>query len=313
MRKVSGNSLIENTSISRGFESVFVEVTHSCSLNLKNPHCLRVFCLDIANNAFSHNALHGFLQKNIGRYVFSRAAIERFRLNDEEEAIGLKAIELLRNASNPHDKGAGGELGEILLYIFLEQKLNAPKLLSKVELKTAVNQYVFGSDGIHLLCDNDLAGQPFYQLVLGESKIIGSLRDAIDDAFKSIIKVNSNPDNELRLVESNILSESFDDVTIDFIKKLIIPSKRDLGADIDKAFGVFLGYSIGIDSSQYSNAEYRQAVSTKIEKDIHINAQYIATKIVNEKMAGYSFYFYIVPFDDAASDRASIMNKLKGG
>lgn len=309
---MSDNPLIESTSFSRGFESVFLEVNHSSSLNLKNPHCLRFFCLDISNNAFSHNALNGFLQKNIGRYVFSRAAIERFRLNDEEEAIGLKAIELLRKASNPNDKGAGGELGEILLYLFLEQKLNAPKLLSKIELKTAENQYVFGSDGIHLLSDKNLAGQPFYQLVLGESKIKGILKDAIDDAFDSIIKVNSKPDNELRLIESNVFNESFDNTTIEYIMKLIVPSKRDLGVAIDKAFGIFLGYTIGIDSSEYTNTDYRQTVITKMKDDILINASYIAEKIVKEKMSSYSFYFYVVPFDDAAKDRAAIMTKLKG-
>lgn len=307
------NSLLKSTSISSGFDSVFTEVKHACSLNLKNPHCLRIFCLDISNNVFSHTALHGFLQKNIGRYVFSRAAIERFRLDDEEEAIGLKAIELLRNASNPKDKGAGGELGEILLYIFLEQKLNAPKLLSKVELKTSENQYVFGSDGVHLLCDKDLAGEPFYQLVLGESKIIGNLKDAIDDAFESITKVNDKPDNELRLVESNIFNESFDAATTDYIKNLIIPSKRDLSIAIDRAFGVFLGYTIGIDASQYSNADYRKAVSAKMTNDIKTNAAHILEKIVDAKMSGYSFYFYVVPFDDASTDRADIIKKLKGG
>ena len=79
------------------------------------------------------------LQRNIGRYVFSRASIEQFKAEGDAEAIGLKAIELLRKANNPNDYGAGGELGEILLYLFLENKLDAPKLLSKVELKTSDN------------------------------------------------------------------------------------------------------------------------------------------------------------------------------
>ncbi|MEL7636049.1 MULTISPECIES: DUF1837 domain-containing protein [Sporomusa] len=310
--KMSDNSLLKSTSIPSGFDSVFIEVQHACSLNLKNPHCLRIYCLDISNNSFSHVALHKFLQKNIGRYVFSRAAIERFRLDGEEEAIGLKAIELLRNASNLKDKGAGGELGEILLYLFLEQKLNAPKLLSKVELKTSGNQYVFGSDGVHLLYDKNLAGEPYYQLVLGESKIIGSLKDAIDDAFDSIAKVNAKPDNELRLIESNILNEAFDEATIDYVKSLIIPSKRDLSINIDRAFGVFLGYTIGIDASQYSNADYRKAVVDKMANDIQTNAAHIAQKIINAKMSGYSFYFYVIPFDNASNDRAAIIKKLKG-
>lgn len=307
------NIPLQNTSIAKGFDSVFTEVKHTGNLNLRNPHCLRIFCLDISNNMFSYTALHKFLQKNIGRYVFSRASIERFRLDGEEEAIGLKAIELLRNANNPNDKGAGGELGEILLYTFLEQKLNAPKLLSKVELKTSGNQYVFGSDGVHLLCNKDLEGAPLYQLILGESKIIGDLKSAIDDAFDSIAKANANPDNELRLVESNIFNESFDEATTEYIKNLIIPSKRDLNIGVDKAFGVFLGYTIGLDASKYTNSDYRKAVVDKMADDIQTNVTHILSKITTAKMSGYSFYFYVVPFDDAANDRAHIINKLKGG
>jgi hypothetical protein len=35
----------------------------------------------------------------------------------------------------------GGELGELLLYCFLESHLKAPKILSKLELKTSTNHY----------------------------------------------------------------------------------------------------------------------------------------------------------------------------
>ena len=36
----------------------------------------------------------------------------------------------------PDQKGTGSELGEILLYAFLEDVLGAPKLMTKVELTT---------------------------------------------------------------------------------------------------------------------------------------------------------------------------------
>lgn len=303
---------LQKTSISTGFNSVFTEVENKWPLNLKNKNCLRLFCLDIANNAFTFTALHKFLQKNIGRYVFSRATLENFRVEGEEEAIGLRAIELLRSASNPNDKGAGGELGEILLYIFLEQKLNAPKLLSKVELKTSGNQYVFGSDGVHLLCVDDTK-LPFYQLVLGESKIKGKLEDAVDDAFQSIDKVSTAHDNELRLIEKNILAESFDEKTADFIKSLIVPSKRDHNLNVDNAFGIFLGYSLDLDATLYSNAEFREAAIEKMKNDIQNVAPYIEKKIDATNMFGYSFYFFLVPFNNAANDRAAIIRKLKGG
>lgn len=300
------------TSKGMGFESVFVEV-HSEDLKLANPNCLRIYSLDVQNNAFNHVGLHQFLQKNIGRYVFSRAEIEKFKLNDEEEAIGLKAQELLRTASNPEDKGAGGELGEILLYLFLEQKLNAPKLLSKIELKTSKNQYIYGSDGVHLLNSKDKKGNPYCQFILGESKIIGNLQSAINQAFDSIETANSTPDNELRLVEANIFKEAFDDATAEYIKAQIIPSKRNLKQPIDKAFGIFLGYSIGLDSAQYSNSEYRQALQEKMRMDIQDNAAHILSKITLKRLGAYSFYFYVLPFDNALKDRAAIITKLKGG
>ena len=252
--------------------------------------------------------MHQFLQRNIGRYVFSRATIEQFKAEDDAEAIGLKAIELLRQANNPNDTGAGGELGEILLYLFLENKLNAPKLLSKVELKTSSNQYVFGSDGVHLLqIDNTT-----FQLVLGESKIKGKLSSAVDEAFESIKKVSKDPSNELRLIEKNILSESFDAATTEYIKSLIVPLKKEATLNVDNAFGIFLGYTLDIDAELYSNNQFREAVIQKLKNDIKYISLYIEQKINTSKLTGYSFYFYILPFNNAKEDRASIINKLKG-
>lgn len=301
-------NVLANTNIEKGFDTVFSEADSARKLNLKNDNCLRLFYLDIFNNEFSYTGLYQLLQRNIGRYVFSRASIEQFKIEGDAEAIGLKAIELLRKANNPNDNGAGGELGEILLYLFLENKLNAPKLLSKVELKTSNNQYVFGSDGVHLLqIDNRT-----FQLVLGESKIKGKLNKAVDEAFESIKKVSDNPDNELRLIEKNILSESFDEEITEFIKSLIVPLKRDTSISVDNSFGIFLGYTLDIDAKQYSNSEFREAVKQKLKKDLDNISTYIENKINASGLFGYSFYFYILPFNNAKEDRANIINRLKG-
>ena len=301
--------LLHNSSNSKGFDNVFSEITPSKKLCLKNNNCLRLFHLDISNNEFSYIGLHSLLQKNIGRYVFSRAMIDKLTVEGDAEAIGLRAVELLRDASNPNDSGAGGELGEILLYLFLEIKLGAPKLLSKMELKTSPNQYVFGSDGIHLLrLDNKI-----FQLILGESKIKGDLEDAVDNAFDSIKTVSAQPSNELRLVDSRIFTETFDEQTTNFIKSLIIPSKRDASIRVDKAFGIFLGYTLGVDASQYSNTEFREVVNRKLKDDFTKVAKYIEGKINNSGLAGYSFYFFLLPLNDASKDRANIIQKLKGG
>lgn len=151
-----------------------------------------------------------------------------------------------------------------------------------------------------------------FQLILGESKIKGILSKAVDEAFESIKKVSNDPDNELRLIEKNILSESFDEETTAFIKSLIVPLKRDKTTSVDNAFGIFLGYTLGIDATQYSNTEFRKAVNERLKIDLDKIAPYIEKKINESGLTGYSFYFYILPFNNAKDDRAAIINKLKG-
>ena len=299
---------LKNTSFKKNFDSVFCEITHDNKLNIINNNCLRMFCLDVQNCEFDYSGLHQILQKNIGRYVFSRASIDRFIKDDDVEAIGLKATELLRSVSSESDLGAGGELGEILLYLFLEQKLNAPKLLSKIELKTSNNQYIFGSDGVHLLS----LGDKNYQLVLGESKIKGDIKGAIDDAFISISKVAKDSSSEIRLIEKSILSEEFDEETQKFVESLIVPQKRDNNYSLDKAFGIFIGYTLNIDKTKLNNNGYKQILKTQLENDVSNTVKHIEKRINESGLTNYSFYFYFLPFDDAMKDRREIMKRIKG-
>ena len=68
------------------------------------------------------------------------------------------------------------ELGELLLFCFLEGHLDAPKILTKLELKASNQLYVNGSDRVHLKKLSDKK----YQLIFGESK-------TYDDAFSIFI------------------------------------------------------------------------------------------------------------------------------
>ena len=46
--------------------------------------------------------------------------------------------------------------------------------------------------------------------------------------------------------------------------------------------------------------------------DIKAHAAYIVRKIKEENLSAHSFYFYILPFNDA-DEKLSIMNELLGG
>ena len=295
-----------------GFENIFTEINHTESLGLKNPHQLRMFHLDIENNTFSFDALHNFLLKNIGRYVFSRAKMEQFHLEDDLETVGAKAIGLVKKACNMDQDWIGEELGDIMLYAFLEQILSAPKLFSKIELTQFGSQHTKNGGGVHLLPLGNIGPTPSYQMIFGKSNVIGDLQDAIDNAFDHILAVKNNVSNELKIVESTVFSQVYDAQTTDFLKEIIIPSKKK-NAIVDKAFGVFLGYSLGLDPNNYSTAAFRTEFMKKMDKDIKANVAYIADKIKAENLGTHSFYFYILPFNDADKEKKSIMNTVLGG
>lgn len=109
------------------FDEVFTEVTHTETLGLKNPEQLRLFHLNVNNNAFSSDKLEQFLRRNIGLYVFSRAQIEEYNIEGDAYSVGMDAIDIMKRNGNPGQKGTGNDLGEILLYVFWSRFWELPK------------------------------------------------------------------------------------------------------------------------------------------------------------------------------------------
>lgn len=295
-----------------GFEGIFTEVDHTESLGLRNPNELRMFYLDVANNKFSFDSLYDLLINNIGRYVFSRASMDQFALKGSSESVGIKALHLLKKSCKLDDRLIGEELGDIMLYIFLEQILGAPKLFNKIEFADFGYRSAINGGGVHLLPLHNNLSTPSYQMVFGKSNILDDLQDAIDNAFQSLIEVRDNIPNELKIVESTVFSQTFDPQTTDFLKDIIIPSKKN-NAVVDRAFGVFLGYSLGLNADNYSNIDFRNELIQKMDTDIKAHTAYITDKIKDTGLGAHSFYFYILPFNDTANEKQSIMKTLLEG
>ncbi len=302
-----------NKTLSGGkFSEVFTEVTHSETLGLKNPEQLRLFHLNVNNNAFATEKLEYFLRKNIGQYVFSRAKIENYCIDGDAFSVGMDALDIMRKNGAPGQKGTGNDLGEIMLYVFLEQVLGAPKIMSKVELQTDAKQYNSKCDGIHLLSLEQTLGIPYYHMVFGTSSIIGDMKKAVDAAFDAIVGIEKQSTQERILAENTVFSKSFDKNTVQKIKDLLVPSKGS-AVPYDTAFGVFLGYNLGLKAANYSALDYRVALTQKMTKDIRHHATYIASKINALNLGTHSFYFYILPLDDADSDKTAIMDRVING
>lgn len=209
---------------------------------------LNLFVLKINSNEFDYDLLINMLLDPVIDYSISRQVKERYK--NRPATLSKKArekfVEYARN---------NGELGELLLFCFLETHLGAPKILTKLELKTSTSHYVNGADGVHFLKLPD--GN--YQLIFGESKTYQDIDGAIRDAFKSIYNFKNGINDkgnqksgiqyEKSLISDNLFKEAFSDEERDFLESLIYPTKNR-NFDVDDAFGIFIGFQIDVSDEE---------------------------------------------------------------
>lgn len=294
------------TSYSDGF-GIFNKVAEH-EFDVDNKNYLRLFMLNTENKLFNYDELYEYLLPNIARYVFDRKRLAEAEKNPVKQSLILiEAIEHLRKITSDKDRGAGGELGEVLLYLFLEQALKAPKLFSKVELKTSNMDYVKGSDGIHYRFRTTDVGKKVLQLIIGEAKIKNSLQDAIKEAFLSIDAYLTYNIQDRLLLDTHLLNQFADEEEAAELKDYIItiPRKKK-----ETVFGIFIGYSIEYQGESDTNDEYDQKVIEKNITQVLAQKKAIVDFINKYKIRNYEFNFYFLPFHDAMKDRRSIMQKV---
>lgn len=291
------------------FDRIFIKATDITVSALSNPTKASVFYIDPTNCKFRFSGLKGFIINNIGSYVFSRAQIKRIMDRTKNPAaVGAQAM---LKFMTTYGAKAETVLGEILLYTFMEQELDAPKIMSKVEIDETNRNLVSKSDGVHLLSINK-SGQPFHQLVFGASDIVGDLSLAIDRAFEKIISIEANQDTELQMVDNTTQWTIYDPEATKYMVELMTP-QRNGSYKPDMAFGAFLGYTIKLDQPESDSQKYRIAVKEQLKRDIARVQPYIIKKIQDNGLSGYSFYFYLLPFNDASSEKTNIIQELLAG
>lgn len=289
------------------FDKVFTPVS-SETLSISAKHDLQIFCLKFDDFDFCYHDLWRHLRNNIGYYVYSRAQIETYMENDEISALAYDAIAYIKKAIADGNLPTGNELGELLLYIFMEQVLVAPKLMSKVEMGNHDGFMTSESSGIHLLTASEAV--PFSQVILGTAMINGDLQAAIDSVFADAQKLKNRKKDERRFVESNIFAASFPANIYDQLEAIILPSETGNQRPAT-AFGMFIGYSLnGVSASGKTVNEYQNDILEQIRDDLQNNVSFIESKITQYDLDGYSMYIYLLPFADADEDKKEIMNKL---
>lgn len=273
---------------------------------LDKGNALNLFILKVKNNSFSYDELISELGNKLHHFALSRQQVRLLKKEDKLKDLIDSAKAKLRNHTSNE-----GELGEILLYCLLESHLNAPKILTKLELKTAHNDYVKGADGVHLLKLNEKD----YQLVLGESKLESDISKGIYSAFDSIKTLLTEKGKlkfEIELINSELVKETYDDATYKLLKKIIIPSAKEDLTNIDYSFGIFLGYNVDItdEEKKLSNSEFRDTLRLKIKNEILNAIKSINFQIKKKEFTGFQFHIYVIPFNDLANKRKEIIKEI---
>lgn len=308
---VYGGNMLDKSSNETGFKETF-EIKHLKDLELPNKNHLKIYALPISNSKFDYKNLKEIVANNIKNYVYSRREIKEAIEKNVADGLYAKALNKFRNIKNQKDNGSGSELGEILLYLFMECDLKAPKILSKMELKTNKNDYVKGADGVFLHSYNKDEYKVF-DLVIGEAKIENQMSKAISDAIDSIKDHLEQEDFEVDLVNENIFKEKFDIEEAEELKKIIVPSNtKPKDIVTNKAFGIFIGYSLNVDLNGISNINAIELIEKEIEKNSESIVKNLKKKIKQNKWEKYSFYVYILPFNNAKDDRKDIMKYILG-
>lgn len=260
--------------------------------------------LNIESNSFIYNKLIEELRELIVCYVHSNRRIAEFNRNYPSFSPKpyLEAIQKFRTYTTNE-----GELGELLLYAFLESSLNAPKLLSKMELKTNANDYIKGSDGIHLL-ENDNN----YQLIFGESKMYADLLEGAREAFDSIADFKINRLNfERGLIDTHVINEIVTEEGYEIIKSILLPSGNH-GPTLDLSFGIFLGFELPVSDTQLSmkNNEFRDWAYSFVKNNASRVIDTIENRIIKHQLFGHEFHIYIVPFTNIDITRKKLIQEM---
>lgn len=307
-------AILKKTLKEAGFDGIFEEVKHAYTLPTINDSVIRMFHLQFADNQFTLDGMHGFLRKNLGRYVFSRARIDQFIKDEEDDAIVTNAINRLKDVLGEADD-LGDEFGDILLYVILEKILEAPKLFSKIDFIDGGSGITAANSGaVHLLSLGDISGKPSYQMVWGKSHVVDDFKDAIDTAFDRIDLVKQGISKQMRVVvDQMLLNRSYDMETAEALSEIIIHRNNKSTVSTNNAFSVFLGYTIGLKPDLYTPEEFERLLMNRMSDDIKEHVDYIVQKIKDHNMGMHSFYFYVIPLNDAVADKRSVMDALLAG
>lgn len=257
--------------------------------------------LKLNSNKFDENTLIQYLKNASIYYALPPQRIKE--LQEDGRFSDLMEETKIRFKNVTEDDGEGGEL---ISYCINEHVLGAPKILSKLKLKTNGNDYVKGADGVHILklSDNE------YEIIYAESKMYENFERAVDAAFESVDRFIEENSLEFEITTlSTNLSGEFEELDVDYLKNVILPSKKEVRQNT--AFSIFIGFQIDdmLDNSLPYDVYEKQMIDY-VKNEIVKHKRKLYNKLNDRK--NYSFYIYFIPFVNIKRIRQKIIMGITG-
>lgn len=226
-----------------------------------NPVNVTLVYIPFREGEIDKSAFLQFIKSQVIRkFVISCGEVKKFYSRREElEADKLLYEKALRKFSRHTAKG---KLGELLLYLFIEISLGAPKILSKIGNLDDPNVHVHGADAIHAqYIDGNLL------LFLGESKMHQVYANACRGAAESLRTTVDHYQEEFDLIETSIDFPNITEELEDEIVAVLDPYENEDYAD-KFHFPCFIGFDDAIcknvKTAENYEAEYRRIAQRRI-------------------------------------------------
>lgn len=193
-----------------------------------------------------------------------------------------------------------GEAGEALLFFLMEAIIQAPQIVSKMELKTNRKLEANGSDGIHARWNEEDKIVDFY---FGESKLYQKIDDAIASALKSIESFHVD---EIYKHEFTMITKHFKYADVEVqsaVTEHIRLGEPGPGARVNHA--CLIGYNWEAYDNEYNKSSMELAQEFK-EKLTHATSSIAAQ--LDKRLEGFSRKYlclevFFIPFPSVQNFR----------
>ena len=142
-------------------------------------------------------------------------------------AVQRKAKSKFRKGDDPEKILIQGQLGELLLFHFIQRYMKAVPLLRKMKITTSNMVERFGSDAIHYKNEDN-----YNIIILGEAKTYTSkysFKDAFSSSITSILKSYDNIHEELNLyTHEDFLDDKLDAIAESYLTNTLENTRIEL-------------------------------------------------------------------------------------